>query len=260
MNRHRINHHPVDEFLDDAVVYLNGKAYFAVRDSWAHGEFHLSAASSYDTPRGKAHGPIYSEEAGIIYEPLDPGMTPEDIAGGTYAEVHDGKWRIAHCSPHEQVDFAAEAQAFAAAQFGAAIARAQVKVDMATNATVKAAAIAKVSALVDFAEAVGAAVHATVIGAELGRFHIRPHNDHKRDLAVEATAAVLADWKKAALTDTAIRAKRSAVTTDAAAVSTALAKTHTIEWRHERAARLEAAKKAKEAEAAAGDEAQGEGA
>ena len=194
---------------------------------------------------------IYDDRLGFAYRPIDPSMTADDIEGATYPHDTGTHWLFAHCSPGEQIDFAAEARTYATQQFAMAIAKAQVKADEATNATLKARAVAKVSALVDFAEAVGASAYATVVGATLGHYHRDPHHDHKRDLAVDAIAAALADWKKRALTDTAIATARSHVTTDAAAVSTALTETHTIEWRHERAAREEAAKKAREAAAEA---------
>lgn len=246
-------------FGADSLLSARSQKWLIVREARDHGMFHLRLANEVDPG---AWEPRVDDAHGFVYRPVDSRMTAEDIEGATYALDTGTAWLFAHCSPHEQVDLAAEARSFAVEQFGLAIARAQVKVHMATNATVKAAAVAKVSALADFAEAVGASVHATVTGAELGHYHRNPHNDHKRDLAVEAIAAVLADWKEKALTVTAIGEKRGRVTADAAAVSTALAKTHTIEWRHERAARLEAEAKAKakEAEASAGAETQGEGA
>ena len=193
---------------------------------------------------GKAHG--------TVYRPLHPGMTAEDIEGATYARDNGTSWEFAHCSPHEQVDLAVEAEAFASQQFAPAIGRAQIKVDEATNAVARFRAIAKVIALADFAQAVGGHVHTTVVGATLGHYHRNPHNDHKRDLAVAAIAAVLADWKQKALTDSALRTARSHVTADAAAVTTALAESHTIEWRHARVARLAAEAKKKEAAAEEG--------
>ena len=178
-------------------------------------------------------------------------MTAEDVEGATYAHDDGTYWLFAHCSPEEQVDFAAEARTFAVSQFATPIANANAKAAEATNPTTRATAVAKATALIDFASAVGAQVQATVTAATLGHYHRNPHHDHKRDLTVDAVNAVLASWKKEALTNTAFAAMRGHVTTAASFVISHLTLKHTIEWRHERAARLEAEKKKKAAAAEA---------
>ena len=231
---------------------------FAAADSISHdgklwvpilsgGAFHLRplrtahSGPGYDLVSPKAHG--------YLYRPVDPSMTFADVEGATYAHDTGTHWQFAHCSPDEQVDFAALARTYAVQQFFPAITRVQAKIAMATNATARAALVGKLGALLDFATAVGEAVYETVIGETLGHWHRNPHHDHRRDLAVAAIASVLAEWKKAGLTDQAAAARRLNVTTDAAKVTTALTETHTIEWRHARAARLAAEAKAKEAAA-----------
>ena len=232
------------------TIFHEGKRWLVVRSEG--GVFHLRLARQGRSVDGQE---LWATSAGkplgSAYSSIDENMTAEDIEGATYAHDTGTHWLFAHCSPGEQIDFAAEARLYATQQFAIAIGKAQVKADMATNATAKSAAVEKVAALLDFAEAVGAHAYTVVVGATLGHFHRAPHHDHKRDLAVAAIGAVLADWKKRALTDTDIRDKRLLVTRDAAAVNAALTKAHTIEWRHERAAREEAAKKAKEAADAA---------
>ena len=214
------------------------------------GSFHAvkcrNDTSFHDQKKGWRIVEIYH---GDIYSPPHPSMTYEDVEGASYAYDDGTYWLFAHCSPGEQIDFAVSARTFAINQFQASIDKAQVKVDQATNAPAKALAVAKVKALVDFSVAVGGVVHDTVVGATLGHYHRDPHHDHRRDLTVDAIASVLADWKKKALTDTAVAAARKNVTTDAASVSTTLNETNPIEWRHVRAARLEAEKKKKEAAA-----------
>ena len=247
---------PRPVFHQNDTVEHEGHRWIAVRDGGARGTFHLrwvdkESNGSFSLVAGKAHG--------VMYRPIHRSMTPGDIEGSRYVEDQDGAYLFAHCSPEEQVALAAEARTFATQQFAMAIQKAQTKVDEATNPTNKDRAVVKVKSLVAFAEAVGAAAYATVIGAVLGHYHKDPHNDHLRDLAVEAIAATLAAWKKSALTDTAVATARGHVTTDAGKVTTALTETHTIEWRHARAARLAAEAKAKEAEAAAETETPGSG-
>ena len=94
-------------------------------------------------------------------------------------------------------------------------------------------------------------VQQTVTAATLGHYHRNPHHDHKRDLTVDAVNAVLASWKKEALTNTAFAAMRGHVTTAASFVVSHLTLKHTIEWRHAREERLEAEKKKKAAAAEA---------
>ena len=124
-----------------------------------------------------------------------------------------------------------------------------MKVDEATNATVKGIAVAKASALVKFAEAAGAHAYATVVGQTLGYYHRNPHSDHKRELAIAAISATLAAWAEAGKTNKAVKDDLSAANADASAVKTALEATHTIEWRAARVKRLAAEKAAAEAAA-----------
>ena len=225
----------------DAAFRHNGLVWAVVRDAKDHGEFHLRQAQI------KSYGlrMVTSEPHGVLYRPIHASMTAEDIEGAVYPHDDGTHWLFARCSPAEQVDFAADARTFAIDQFTAALARAQVKVDEATNAPVKAVAVAKAKALIAFAEAVGRSAYTTVVSATLGHYHRDPHHDHRRDLAIAAIDAVLADWATKGATDKAIRQDRTHVAGTASVMRSVLASTHAIEWRHERAARLKA-----EAEAA----------
>ena len=249
------NHPPGHRYATSATIVSGGRRYMVARESQGHGQFHPIQVQGTD-----AFGwmPI-TESDGVAYQPIAPGQTLADIEGATWAHDTGTHWEFAHCSPAEHVAFAAEARTFAAAQFALRIAQAQIKALAATNRTARDAAIARLEALVAFAEAVGAEAYRLVLAATLGHFHRHPHHDHRRALTAGSIAAVLAAWKTAALTDAAVRARRAAVTTDAAGVVSSLTTPHVIETRAARAARLAAeAKAAKDAATAGGGETEGE--
>lgn len=227
------------------TLVADGIRYAVVRSG---GSFHLRRTKKHWTETNEDLFAVHAFKAhGILYRPLHPSMTPEDIEGATYAFDNGVSYEFAHCSPQEQVDYAALARTFAIQQFFLAITRVQSKIAMATNATTRAALVGKFDALRDFAKAVGEEVYDTVLGETLGHWHRNPHHDHRRDLTVDAIASVLAVWKKAGLTNEAAAARRLNVTADAGKVTTALTETHTVESRHARVARLAAEAKKKEA-------------
>lgn len=182
--------------------------------------------------------------------------------GAHYAWEHEGAWMFAHCSPDEQVDFAADARTFALEQFTLDIEEAFTKALESTNAVVRNQLIAEIKALVKFKRAVGSHVYDTVIGETLGHYHRDEHHDHRRELAIAGMNAVVAKWAEAGKTDLGVKEELRDIVSEVNAIRVALQTTHTIETRAARKARLEAEKKAAEAEAAsetAGD-AQPEGA
>ena len=181
---------------------------------------------------------IYPQSWGYVYSPVRPSTTFEDVEGATYA-YWDGKYfRFAHCSPDEQIDFAADARTFALDQFSIEIDEAHIKIAEATNAPVKAQAVTKAKALIAFTKAVGADVHKRVVGATLGHYHRLPHHDHRRELAIAGIDAVLEAWREAGITDKAIRLDRQNIVSTAAEVRAALTSEHDIEWRADRVKRL----------------------
>ena len=232
--------HTEDRFVyfaeTDTVVWDN-KRWFVFG---SEGQFHLRLArkwhsGEYSPHAGKAHGELY--------RPPHPSMTREDIEGATYAYDNGTHWLFAHCSPQEQIDFAIETKTFAMSQFQPLINNAQRKVSGATNTNARVSAGARLSALIEFAGLVGDAVYETIVGETLGYYHRNPHDDHRRDLTVKAINALWALWKKAALNNALTRTKRASILSDVPAIVNSLTKGHTIEWRHEREARLEAEKK-----------------
>lgn len=240
-------------FRASDVIQHDGHTFLVVRSEGESGQFFLMAASGGSL---QAFGPDAGDPHGIAYRPIHSSVTAEDVQGASYAWDDGTAWHFAHCSPAEQVDFAADVRTFIFGQFAEAVARATLKGVMATNSVVRERAADNLRALVDFATAVAKRGYAVVVGETLGHYHRNPHADHKRDVTVAAVAHVLADWKERALTDTAVRADRQRIVTAAGAVVAALGTAHTIVTRPERAAAEAAAAKAKAKEA----EAEGEGA
>ena len=233
-------------------VFNDGdKPYIVERESREDGTFHATFCYKdsweEDGQTVTRYRVYHSEPYGYAYGPVHESVTREDVDGARYAYDDGTHWHFAHCSPDEQIDLAAAARTFTTEQFSIAIAKAQIKVDEATNATVKAQAITKADALVKFAEAAGADAYKRVVGETLGHFHRNPHHDHKRELAIAAIGTVLAAWGEAGKTDVVVRADLRAVNSDASDVKTALEATHTIEWRAARVKRLAAEKAAAEA-------------
>ena len=180
-------------------------------------------------------------EYGKLYRPVDPSMTRDDVEGASYAYDDGTAWHFAHCSPHEQIDYAAEAEAYTRAQLQPAIDAAVVALASVTSASAKSTLLPRARALTHLAREAGRDTHARVVQATLGYYHREPHNDHRRDLAVTSIRAILALWDNA---DTAtdegrlLAAYRLAAKADAAEAITRLRSTHQIEWRPARQKRL----------------------
>ena len=223
------------QFTRTDGITINGKTYVAVRAERGRGPFHLRQMDQH----GEAlHA---SEPFGSIYRPVHPSMTAEDIEGATYAHDDGTHWHFAHCSPQEQIAFAADAEAYTRAQLGLDIAKANTALNVAVGTTARTAAKAKVDALIEFAEAAGRRAHALVVAQTLGHYRRDPHNDHLRDIAAACINAQQLDWiARATRDDDSIRVQ-SAVN----AVKTRLASTHAIETRAAREKRLNDAAAAK---------------
>ena len=211
-------------------------AYAAIKHG---GEFHVYPVQSYDSEAHEADRGRYeyiAENAvyGIVYGPIHPGMTIEDIEGATYAHDNGTSWQFAHCSPQEQIDFAADAELYTRQQLGLDIAEANAALSVATETAARSAAKAKVDALVEFAKAAGRRAHALVVGQTLGYYHREPHNDHLRDIAYACINAQQLDWIARASRDQDSIRIQAAVR----AIKLRLESTHDIEWRAAREKRL----------------------
>ena len=243
------------------VIERDGKKWAVIKEG---GDFHLRLVKSQmigpdANSLVKAYHLAVEYPHGHAYRPIHPSMKPEDIEAATFAHDNGTHWLFAHCSPEEQVDYAADVRTFALEQFSMAIKSAQVKVDEATNNIVKARAIEKVKHLIEFAVGVASDCYSTVIGATLGHYHKDRHHDHRREIVIASITKVIEEWRIAGEANKSDRVKHQNAGTVAAGINTLLSATHTIEWRHEREARLEEEKKKKEApEAAAEQETQTE--
>lgn len=225
--------HGQNTFNRNALVAEGDDLFFAVRESETHGVFSLRKAGfrPADDYWSAGYYPDPDETGGAIYQPLHPEMLPEDIRGATYAHNDGTYWRIAHCSPHEQMDFAASAKSFAFAAFDEEIARAQATLGN-LNTSSKALAYGVLRALIDLAHQASVEVLTRVQFAALGHYHKNPHHDHRRDLALAAVDKVWAAWQKngSRLTD------RTRIAPHYRRVRAALAAQYTISWAYELAA------------------------
>ena len=223
------------------IIEWDGKPWVVFKSD---GAFHLRLARYYPGP--DIYGVHAGKPHGLLYRPLHPDMTVEDIEGATYARDNGTSWEFAHCSPQQQVDFAADAEAYTRAQFGLAIDEANAALSVGTTTAAKA----KVDALIEFAEAAGRRAHALVVAQTLGYYHREPHNDHLREIAWECIYAQQLDWIARASRDNDSIRIQAAVR----AIKMRLNSTHTIEWRHERVKRLNDAEAAKGVDPVAGHE------
>ena len=165
-----------------------------------------------------------SPESGYLHQPPHPRMTPEDIQGARYSEWTGTHWLFAHCSPHEQVDFAIETETFCYDLFAKAIDRALNSAQTGANTRARA--------LTDLAEQSANEVFRRITSATLGEFHRSPHKDHRRDLSLEAIKKIHAAWTSGGSRTADLPQVKA--TYDALVAK--LGREHSIDWRHERAA------------------------
>ena len=240
----RLDDYENRDIRESDTVLHKGNRYIPVRTSEQDGTFRLFTVTRH------AFSEFYrypgEDTLGTVYVPPHPSQTAEDIMGAHYVWEEGGFWYWAHCSPDEQVDFAADARTFSLEQFALDIAKNGIKVAEATNTVVRARVLAEQKALIKFAEAVGNHVRKTVLGETLGYYHRNEHHDHRRELTLEAIAAVTSEWAEAAKTNVAVKAEARAVASKVNGIKNALATVPIIETRAARVARLEAEKKAKE--------------
>ena len=206
---------PTTAFIKWNEVYL-----FALRQPDNQGVFHLGKSIRYwndDYAKLREEG-----DWGYIYQPIHQSMKPEDIEGATYAYDDGTHWLFAHCSPHEQIDFAIETQTFCFDLFAEPIARALNSAETGANT--------KARALIDLAEQSSNEVFREIRSATLGEYHRDPHKDWRRDLSLAAIKKVHKAW-----TDSGTRAadlpKVKAAYDD---LKTRLEREWAIDWRHTR--------------------------
>ena len=223
-------------FPPNAAIKHNGGNYLIRRTEEGRGQFSLTPVEWYAA--GPAWRMTQADAHGVIYQPPHPSTTAADVLGAHYAEDDGRHWHIAHCSPDEQIDFAAEAESYTFDQFTEVILKSTIEAAVGSDMATRIAAGYKAKALKKFARACGRDVHERVVGATLGHYHRDPHQDHKRELAIAAITATLATWKEAAKTDTEVSLEHTRVSSEADALMYRLKSTHVIEWRAARENRL----------------------
>ena len=228
---------PEPAFGNEDVVFHEGKYWLAVRSG---GRFHLRQMNRTTQPY-RMHA---KKPHGYAYRPIHASMTADDIEGATYAHDDGTHWLFAHCSPDEQIAFAAEAEAFTVAQFSVPIADANTDLGNATDSATRVAAKAKADVMQLFAILAGRRAHSMVVGQTLGHYHRDPHHDHFRDIAFASIEAERLAWIANTLRDDDYLRVQTAVSD----IKTRLTSTHNIEWRHARKKRLD------DAAAARGDD------
>ena len=237
----------------------NPIAYAAIKMA---GEFHAVPCQATRPQHGEPEGTVewspQVETFGEVYAPVHPDMTIEDVEGARYPHDDGTQWLFAHCSPKEQIDFAADVENYARAEMQDAINRAMLALQIAPAGATRTAARDKVDSLGEFSRAVAQNAHQQVTAATLGYWHRNPHEDHRRDIAVAAIETVLALWDTLGEVDSdagrAISASRTRVLPDARGALTRLKQEHAIEWRHVRQKRLDDAEAAKGTDPVAGYE------
>lgn len=212
------------------IPYEDGLA-LIMRDTTTHGAFQLIATHNYEVEGRVLYVSHHTQVSGAVYHPPHPSVTPEDVLGARYAHDDGEFWHFAHCSPQEQVDFAADVERFASGQFVQDVQRSNAKMAQSLLNSVRATAFAKSTALMDFAVAVGRRAHHVVVSAPLGHFHRDLDRDHRRELTVQAVDRILAEWRQNAVTDAQVRLNLGRVQSEANAVKRRLTSQHDIELR-----------------------------
>lgn len=235
-----IDYHATAKFGATWTVTYDNHPHLVVRDAFDHGQFHLVSAHESQRDDITQYEPLIDGATGAVYGPIHPDMEAEDILGASYAWDDGTHWHMAHCSPKEQADFAAQAEQFAYGQMQDSINRALVSHAAAADHSTQTAEKAKADALINFAYACGKDAYLRVIGATLGYYHRNPHHDHLRDLAATSIRAVLADWAERGKTDNDTYLNHQRVATYTVDVLQYLDAEYTIESRAARARRLKA--------------------
>lgn len=230
--------------VDYYMIVWNGHEFEAVyADSWARA--YVGDPPYWVRPRvRKADNSVY-EPSMLMYYPIDQRMTLADVVGATvaYPNEENTGWLFAHCDNDAMVDYEKELAAAVVGEFAGAIDGAQIKVNEATNAPVKAQAVANHAALVAFRDASVESVVTWARTRHIGWQEQNPHEAHVHTPALQAIESVALSWQ----TDRS--ADYSKVSSPVASIIKGLAKPHTYETRWDKEARLAAEAKAREAEA-----------
>ena len=204
----------------------------------------------------------------VLYHPVDPRMTVADIRGAVEAYPNeDGTaWLFRHCDADFHLDHEDRLQGAVSAAFESEIERANkvfrdsvydcFLVNDRGNQAAVFAWNRMIHNLNKFRDEVKAAVVAEAQSRHIGYFHQYPHEAHIHEPIRRAIGAVIAEWD----VETRRRLEWNPIKSYVEGVLANVSKAHSYETRWDKAARLEAERKAAEAaaEAEAGTETEGE--
>ena len=236
--------------INATMVVWNGNEFEAIlAESWG-----WNTQPPYQIwPTVKWYDNAPYEKNMLMYYPIDQRTTVDDVRGATIAypnETNTG-WLFAHCDEDAMIDYEKELAAAVVGEFAEAIDAAQVKVNESTNATVRAQAVGNHLALVAYRDAVVESVVTWCRTLHIGWQEQNPHEAHVHFPVLRAIQAVATAWQADRAAD------YGKVNAKVAAIIKGLSKPHTYETRWDKAARIEAERKAAEAEAEAGTETEG---
>lgn len=208
---------------------------------WNGHEFEILDADVNPYPQLSFHGGHW--EGGMtFYGPIDPRMTEKDVAGATIAYTNeDGTaWLFAHCDNDAMIDYEKELVAAVVGEFAEAIDLAQVKVNEATNSTVKTQAVNKHRSLVNFRNEVISAITTWARNLHIGWQEQNSHDAHLHTPILSVINKVALNWQ------TNYSFIYGDISKPVANIIKGLAKPHAYETRWDKAARLVAEAEARE--------------
>ena len=218
--------------------------------AWNGHEFELVKAHFHVVGQNRIwinllHQHDLAEASMDIYYPIDERIIESDVLRATepYKNETNTGWLFRHCDADAMIDYEHELSAAIVAQFAPELDAAQVKVNEATNVTIRNQAVANHIAIVEFRDAAVDAVVAWTRTLHIGWQEQNPHEAHVHLPALRAIQSVVTDWQ------TNRAADYRKVSSRVGRIIKSISGTHDYETRWDKAARLEAERKAAEAEA-----------
>lgn len=189
----------------------------------------------------------WNDDPVIVYRPIHPDVEVDDILTARHAWLVDGKWQFAACTPEEQAEYGALAEARVIAYYHPQVEQANRAVHGAADATAKTATLAIYDDLIEHRNDVWKVVDAKIREKPLGYFHANPEVEHIKDMVLEALPDVDSIWQGSETR----RPRLARIATALKSVKDDLEKDRTILTPVQYRAAEEARKKAAEAQPAA---------
>ena len=181
--------HGSNYFPENALLTVGTDTFFVCRFHRNHGPFVLvQNRSSYRTLPAEVR-----DRHLFVYSPLHSSVTAEGVEGAVYAENVDGAWAFAHCTPQEHLDYAALVSGFVIDLFSPELHRLQSKLAFQPDAI----KLKRVETNALFASECGKAAYSAVSTSLLGSYHLNGRPVGLKNIAKNAVAKVLGEWKEA---------------------------------------------------------------